>query len=146
VALGVSTPRPGPESCRARRRRQRVSLVSSVSLIVNQPLDDDTVAPHAIQFTAAAMDTDLLETEPFESAAARLPLCLPRYEDQVLVGFGLGNEEPSEYLEFENHNPTALILYKPIIRAFSRIGDKFNPPGSPCKSTRSPFLICSPDE
>jgi hypothetical protein len=88
--------------------------------------DDDTVAPHAIQFTMAAMDTDLLETEPFESAAARLPLCLPRYEDQVPVGFGLGNEEPSEYLEFENHNPTALILYKPIIRAFSRIGDKFN--------------------
>jgi hypothetical protein len=27
---------------------------------------------------------------------------------------------------FEHHNPTALILYKPIVRAFSRIGDKFN--------------------
>ncbi len=44
----------------------------------------------------------------------------------MLVGFGLGNEEPSEYLEFEHHNSTTLILYKPVVRAFSRIGDKFN--------------------
>jgi hypothetical protein len=52
-------------------------------------------------------------------------LGLSSHEGQVLVGFGFGNEDPSEYLEFD-HNPTALILYKPIVRAFSRIGDKFN--------------------
>jgi hypothetical protein len=44
----------------------------------------------------------------------------------VFVGLGLGNEEPSEYLEFDDHNSSALILYKPIVRAFSRIGDQFN--------------------
>jgi hypothetical protein len=44
----------------------------------------------------------------------------------VLVCLGLGNEEASEYLEFEYHNSSALIFYKPIVRAFSRIGDKFN--------------------
>jgi hypothetical protein len=45
---------------------------------------------------------------------------------KVLVSFGLGDEEPSEYLEFEHHNSPALILYEPIVGAFSRIGDKFN--------------------
>jgi hypothetical protein len=44
----------------------------------------------------------------------------------VLVCLGLGNEEPSKYFEFEHHNSAALILYKPIVRAFSRIGDQFN--------------------
>jgi hypothetical protein len=58
--------------------------------------------------------------------AARSPPCLSRYEGQALVCFGLGNEEPSEYLKFEHHNCPALIFYKPIVRAFSRIGDKFN--------------------
>ena len=61
-----------------------------------------------------------------EASWFRSSACLSRYERQVLIGFGFGNEEPSEYLEFEHHNSPALILYKPIVRAFSRIGDKFN--------------------
>ena len=61
-----------------------------------------------------------------EASWLQSPACLSRYEGQVLVGFGFRNEEPSEYLEFEDHNSPSLIFYKPIVRAFSRIGDKFN--------------------
>ena len=67
----------------------------------------------------------------------RSPRRLSRYEGQVLVGFGLGNEDPSEY--FERHNSPALILYKPIVRAFSRIGDKFNLARLPMQLHDCPF-------
>jgi hypothetical protein len=56
-------------------------------------------------------------------AAARLPLWLSRYDGQVLISFGLGNEEPSEYLEFKHHNPHHP---DPLQTHHRRIGDKFN--------------------
>jgi hypothetical protein len=53
-------------------------------------------------------------------------LGLSRDKGQVLVGFRFRDEKSSKHFKFEHHNPAALILYKPIVRAFSRIGDKFN--------------------
>ena len=44
----------------------------------------------------------------------------------MLVGLRFRNEEPSEYLEFEHHNFAALLLHQPVVRTFSRIGNKFN--------------------
>jgi hypothetical protein len=74
-------------------------------------------------------------------------LCLSRYEDQVLVGFGLGNEEPSEYLEFEHHNSPAPDSLQTNRQGFQP--DRRQVQSHPTPHTKvhdRPFLISSPDE